>query len=407
MTSTASGTERLIERVLKVNENLAQLKDIDAILDRILYEARKLTCSDAGSIYLVEGPVLRFSYVHNDTLSQGFAGDAAAQYKSFSVPISEESIVGYAAKTGRPVVIDDAYALDDELPYRFNASYDRKSGYRTTSMLTIPLRTFQNRLVGVMQLINAKDPETGASVPFSSESQAVAPLFASNASVAIERGIMTRDMVLRMMKLAELRDPKETGAHVQRVGAYCAEIYQAWAHNRGIARADISKTKDIIRLASMLHDVGKVGIPDRVLKKPGKLDDTEFAIMKWHTVYGARLFIDATSDLDLMCREIALGHHEHWQGGGYPGRIPDLMADEAQLGEPRQGEDIPLAARITALADVYDALCSRRSYKEPWPDEKVLAIIEEDRGKKFDPAIVDVFFEIYDVIKAIREKFKD
>lgn len=393
----------IVLSILKISEEVNQLHDVDAILDKILFEARHLSRADAGSIFLVEQDRLKFGYVHNDTL---FREDEANEnlYADFSLPINDKSIVGHSALTGMPLVIDDAYAIGGSVPYSFNPEYDQKSGYRTTSILTIPLKAFESRLVGVMQLINARD-EHGANVPFSLESQRYVPLFANNASVAIERGIMNRELVLRMMKMAELRDPTETGAHVQRVGAYSAEIYQRWAMRRGVDKKEIKRDKDLIRLASMLHDVGKVGISDSILKKPGKLTDEEFQTMRWHTVFGARLFVNTTSDLDRISRDIALNHHEKWNGSGYPGKIDDLMSSTMPLAQAKRGEAIPLPARITALADVFDALSSRRSYKDAWQDEKIMAIIEAETGKHFDPEVVAAFMEILPVIKAIMKKF--
>jgi response regulator RpfG family c-di-GMP phosphodiesterase len=156
----------------------------------------------------------------------------------------------------------------------------------------------------------------------------------------------------------------------------------------------------------MLHDVGKVGIPDSILKKPAKLNEEEFDIMRFHTVFGARLFVNSTSDLDAMSGEIALNHHEKWEGGGYPGKIADLHC-EAEMGERKRGEEIPLAARITALADVFDALCSRRSYKKEWSDDRILKVVREESGKHFDPEVVDAFLSIFDLITAIRKKFTE
>ncbi len=400
----------LATRLLSQVEALNHHKDVDTILDRVLLLARQITGADAGSIFLVQNDVLRFSYVHNDTLFSKNTTDRAV-YADFSVPIDRSSIVGNVASTGETLVIDDAYALDPDLPYRFNSSYDGRSGYHTRSMLTLPLRSTQDRLVGVMQLINARD-SSGNVVPFDRESASVLPILANNAAIAIERGIMTRELILRMMKMAELRDPTETGAHVQRVGAYSAEIYKRWAQDRvedghGNDADEFRRTADLIRLAAMLHDAGKVGIPDAILKKPGKLDDEEFGRMKWHTVLGARLFLNATSELDVMCRDISLNHHEKWAGGGYPGMIPDLTIDTPIKVSTKTGTDIPLSARITGLADVYDALVSPRCYKEPWPEGKVLDLIHKESGNQFDPDVVRAFMEIHDVILAIRDKYRD
>jgi HD-GYP domain-containing protein (c-di-GMP phosphodiesterase class II) len=405
ITNTNIFSNERILSVLKSTEELNALKDVDAILDKILLESRKIANADAGSIFLVKDNQLEFSYVHNDTL---FSSDKTNSdlYMDMRIPINTSSIVGYVATSGNPLHIDDAYMIDTTKPYQFNPAYDKKSGYHTKSIFTLPLKDFDGNVVGVMQLINSQT-EQGKIVPFSKENRILVPLFAGNASIAIERGKMNRELILRMVKMAELKDPTETGAHVQRVAGYCVEIYTQLAYNRGIDIKTIRKNKDLIRLASMLHDVGKVGITDLILKKPGKLTDDEYSVMKWHTVFGAQLFIHTTSSLDKMACDIALNHHERWGGGGYPGKIDNYNSKTIKMGVSKKGKEIPLEARITALADVYDALSSKRSYKEPWPENKILNIIEKDTGTHFDPEVSEAFFQIHDVILAIREKYKD
>ncbi|MDW7771604.1 MAG: HD domain-containing protein [Desulfobulbaceae bacterium] len=393
-----------VASILKIVDDLNTLKDVDTILDRILTESRRLSHADAGSIFLVRNEELVFSFVQNDSLFDRNKGRAAL-YQNLKVPISHNSIVGHAAMTRKPVIIENAYHLPVGVPYRFNTSFDEEHGYRTISILTLPLLTMENRLVGVMQLINAKDNE-GNINPFSERNQIFVSFFANNAAVTIERGIMNRELILRMMSMAELRDPNETGAHVQRVGAYSAEIYERWALNKGVEECKIKSTRDIIRLAAMLHDVGKVGIPDAILKKPGRLTEEEFDEIKKHTVYGARLFTSITSELDRMSLEIALNHHEKWDGGGYPGCVPEMNEEFNPQAPRKKGEEIPFTARITAVADVYDALCSRRSYKNPLGEEEAYKIIRENSGTHFDPEVVEAFFQITDVLKAIREKFQ-
>lgn len=395
----------IVRDILKVIEELNTLKDVDSILDKVLGEARTMTHADAGSIFLVDDDSLRFSYVHNDTL---FTGPDASKhlYTDYALPINGQSIVGYTAMTGEILNIPDAYELTGDEPFTFNKSFDNETGYSTRSILTIPLRTFQSRIVGVMQLINAKDG-CGVVQPFTNDDIQYAPLFANSASVIIERGMMTREIMLRMMKMAEMRDPMETGAHVQRVGAYSAEIYQQLARKQGVDQLTIKRKKDTLRLAAMLHDVGKVGISDVILKKPGRFEPHEAAIMKWHAVYGGALFANTTSELDQLCKDIALFHHERWDGKGYPGRLPEDLGEVRELCvEQIAGEDIPLAARITSLADVYDALISHRVYKQAWPEEAVLEEIKRGRGTQFDPEVVDAFLDIQDVIRAIRHKFQ-
>ncbi|MFW5735156.1 MAG: HD domain-containing phosphohydrolase [Oceanidesulfovibrio sp.] len=398
-----------LSSIMETIEELNLYEDVDTVLDALLLHARRLAGADAGSIYLVEEGALRFSYVHNDTL---FGSDIrtdkgkAAVYRDDRVAMDESSIVGYVAATGQTLVIDDAYALPPDSPFAFNIAFDHKSGYRTKSILTIPLKSFGGDLLGVMQIINARDDD-GRVTPFGRESMTYIPLFANKCTVILERSMMTRERILRLMKLAELRDPKETGAHVQRVGAYAAEIYRAWAERRKVPSQERKRYGDLIRVAAMLHDVGKVGIADAILKKPGRLDDDEFEAMKMHPIFGAQVFQGASPALDRMCFDIALHHHERYDGAGYPGRIPDVMRAAAPRGEPLAGEDIPLAARIGALADVYDALCSKRVYKDAWPEERVLGILEEQKGAQFDPELVDCFLSIQEVVQAIRMKYQD
>lgn len=409
----------IANRALQTIEELNQLIDIDGILDRILLDVRELASADAGSIYLVDGDQLKFSFVHNDSLFTLDEGNKMV-YAEHSVPMDSSSIVGYAATKGETVVIDDAYALPSGLPYGFNKDFDRATGYRTRSVLTVPLRTLLGKLVGVMQIINAKD-HLGQFTAFSPESRWAVPMLANKAAAAIERGLLTRDQILRMMKMAELRDPAETGAHVQRVGAIAAELYRQWAVNRALAErrerplaenphgmiASIKQKTGLLRLAAMLHDVGKVGVADAILKKPGRLDEREFDVMQRHTVFGARLFVDAESELDRMCYDIALHHHERWDGGGYPGTVVDVTIPGNYRGGPLSGSDIPIAARITAVADVFDALSSKRCYKTAWDEDRVLSILREESGKQFDPEVVDAFFDIYDIILAIQNKFTE
>jgi response regulator RpfG family c-di-GMP phosphodiesterase len=391
--------------IMKKIEELNHLNDIDTILDKILFEARQLSHADAGSIFIMEDDRLRFGYVHNDTLFKEHEVSEAI-YVDYTLPVNDHSIVGYVALTGEPLAIDDAYQIPSDRPFMFNQEYDHKSGYTTRSMLTIPLMTFHGKRVGVMQLINAKNQDNQI-ISFSKESQELVPLFANNAAVAVDRGVMNREMILRMVRMAELRDPTETGTHVQRVGSYAAELYQRWAVKQGADTQEMKRKKDLIRLAAMLHDVGKVGIPDIILKKPEKLSDQEYDLMKWHTVYGGRLFNNQTSLLDAMSLDIALNHHEKWNGKGYPGRIKDIMSDELKMGVPKKAGEIPLSARIVALADVYDALASKRPYKECWSDDQIFETIRNESGKHFDPDLVDTFFEIISVIKAIQNKYRD
>jgi HD-GYP domain-containing protein (c-di-GMP phosphodiesterase class II) len=160
--------------------------------------------------------------------------------------------------------------------------------------------------------------------------------------------------------------------------------------------------------------VGKVAISDTILKKPAPLNFEEFEIMKRHTVRGARLFSNLQSDYDEAAAIIALNHHEKWDGTGYPGHI-DPYTEKPLQGRagpdghplPKRGEEIPLFGRIVAVADVYDALSSRRAYKEPWDEGRILEEMHQLSGKHFDPEIVDAFFSCLDVLRALAKRYPD
>jgi HD-GYP domain-containing protein (c-di-GMP phosphodiesterase class II) len=381
-----------INELLLTTQKLNQIKDIDSLLDRILFETRMFTHADAGSIYTVRNKVLEFSYVHNDTLAKYDPVSNKYIYSYFTIPINQQSIAGYVALTGEPLIIDNVYHLPEEVSYSSNHDFDRISNYRTRSMLTIPLFSSLNEIIGVIQIINAKD-QNDTIIPFKEEDKFYVTFLANSAAVAIERARMTREIILRMNKMAELRDPKETGTHVKRVGAYTVEIYHHWAIKKGISEDEIKRKKDILRIAAMLHDVGKVAISDLILNKTSKLTKDEFEKMKKHTECGANLFADSFSDMDKLSSVIALTHHEKWDGTGYPGKL--------------KGNEIPIEGRIVALADVYDALASKRVYKEPWDEQAVLKYLNQQSGIQFDPEVVTAFLEIYEVIQAIKQRYPD
>lgn len=192
------------------------------------------------------------------------------------------------------------------------------------------------------------------------------------------------DVVHRLARAAEHRD-NETGGHIVRMSHYAVVL------GRGCGMTE--EECDILFHATPMHDVGKLGIPDRILLKPGKLTADEFDIMKQHTVIGANLLSGSQSAVLQMGEVIALTHHEKWDGSGYPNRLA--------------GEDIPLIGRICAIADVFDALSSRRCYKDSWPLEKTLNEIHSLEGKQFDPHLVSLFDELLPAIVEIQQTHTD
>ncbi len=192
------------------------------------------------------------------------------------------------------------------------------------------------------------------------------------------------EVVHRLARAAEHRD-NETGAHILRMAHFALVL--------GRAAGMTEEECDVLFHATPMHDVGKLGIPDRILLKPGKLDHEEFEIMKQHTVIGAQLLSNSHSPVLQMGEVIALTHHEKWDGSGYPNRLA--------------GKDIPLVGRICTIADVFDALSSKRCYKDAWPLDKTLKEIHSLMGKQFDPDLVDLFHELLPVITDIQRTHTD
>ena len=405
-----SEVERLRE-IIRLDTEIATVQDLDILLERILTEARKITNADAGSIYIRDKDDLIFSYVQNDTLQKKLPPGKKLIFSTFRVKINTKSISGYVAATGETLNIPDVYKIDKDAPYSFDSSYDKLSNYKTTSMLTVPLKDTSDQVIGVLQIINKQDCN-GNVVPFNDEDVVISLHFASTASMALQRARLTRALILRMIQMAELRDPKETGSHVNRVAAYSTEIYERWARKNGLSKEEINKKRDVLRMAAMLHDVGKIAISDVILKKPGRFTEEEREIMKAHTYLGARLFIDRQSEFDEVAMIVALTHHENWDGTGYPGHIDietgrPIKTDENGNAIPLKGEEIPIYGRIVAVADVYDALSSKRVYKDAWDEKQVLDELKKLSGKKFDPEIVEIFFEALDVIRSISRRYPD
>ena len=402
-----------LESITSLGIELNQINDLDLLLERILSKARKWVNADAGSIYIREGKKLNFVYTQNDTLQSQLSEGEKQIYSTFTIPLDDKSIAGFVALTGQALNLSNVYSLPPDAPYHFSSEADDVSGYKTHTMLTVPLKTTEGYTLGVLQIINAQD-DNNEVIAFTKDDEKIMYYFAGIAAIAIDRAKLTRSIIMRMIKMTELHDPMETGAHANRVGSYSIEIYEKWAHRRKIPWEEIDEKRDILKMAAMLHDVGKIAISDKILKKPGRLTEEEFEIMKQHTIQGARLFLDKQSKFDEVAGVVALNHHERWDGGGrgYPGHV-EVKTGEPIAGKtssngvakPKKGEEIPLFGRIVALADVYDALSSARCYKKPFDEEKVLRILKEETGRQFDPELVGILLEIFDTIKSIRERY--
>jgi putative two-component system response regulator len=204
--------------------------------------------------------------------------------------------------------------------------------------------------------------------------------------------------ILAMASLAETRD-NDTGNHIRRTQHYVKLLAKRLAGHPKFAAQLPADTIEMLYKSAPLHDIGKVGIPDHILLKPGRLTKEEFEIMKGHAELGFRSILAAETEqgmpLDFLtlAKEIAYGHHEKWDGSGYPQGI--------------KGDAIPLSARLMAVADVYDALISRRVYKDGMSHDQAVAIIRQGRGSHFDPDVVDAFLDVVDEVRAVALRFAD
>jgi putative two-component system response regulator len=231
----------------------------------------------------------------------------------------------------------------------------------------------------------------GRIVPFEREDERLIMALASQAAAAVKNAQLSKelrdahlDTIFRLSVAAEYRD-YDTAGHIRRISDHCARLGSAM----GLDEEEI----DLLRYTSPMHDVGKIGVPDAILLKPGRLTPEERMIMEQHSVIGARILADSDSRVLQASEVVAISHHEKWDGSGYPNRLA--------------GDAIPLPGRIVAVADVFDALSSQRCYKPAFPQEKVLAIMREGRGQHFDPAIVDTFFENLDSHLEIRDLYRE
>lgn len=297
------------------------------------------------------------------------------------IPIAA-GFVGWTVKNGLPVLVDDAY-----LDPRFDRRSDGKTHYRTTSVMTVPLFDSQGKVMGVFQAINKQ----GEQKVFSRQDLERLSLTAVYSAKTVESARLTsavedskeeleatqEELIHVLGDISESRS-HETGDHIQRV----AEISYKLARYYGVPEEEAVR----IRLATPMHDLGKVAIPDAILNKPGRLTEGEFEVMKSHALKGEELLLKSKRDLLRFAAVVAGSHHERWDGCGYPRGL--------------EGDEIPLAGRICAVADVLDALASPRCYKAAWPEEKIREEFIKQRGAQFQPELVDVLVEHWDDIFA-------
>jgi len=358
--------EQLLDIIFHYVSLIASEKDLDRLLLIMADLGRDLILADRCTLWL-------FDKVNHQLWTK-----VAHGVPPLRIP-ADTGFAGYALLNNETILVEDAYT-----DKRFNPAVDLKTGYHTKSVLVIPIQDQNGEIMGTYQAIN-KLTEEGI---FTLKDMHLLTLAASYSGKALESAILNeeieqtqKEIIFTMGEIGESRS-KETGNHVKRV----AEYSKVLALKYGLSPSE----SELIKMASPMHDIGKVSIPDEVLKKPGKLTDEEFEIIKAHSQTGFDLLKNSNRQILQSAAIIAHQHHEKWNGKGYP-----------------QGEEIHIYGRITAIADVFDALASDRCYKKAWELDRVINLFKEERGIQFDPKIVEVFLDSLDEILALKEKYVD
>ncbi len=358
----------LVQKIYEASVALGAIEDVHALLDKVCEICLEMGRCQSVAIYSIEGNAIRFqtSMCANSNLANRMPTSPAA----FLIPKDSTTLAGCCAIGKEVIAIEDMHS-ESRFILEYRAS-EREVEAR--SIVAVPIMDTHNDCLGVMELTNHVN-EDGDIVPFPIQIHEFLKVLASQAGMVLKgvhaarqlRGSWT-ETVLRFVKASESRDP-ETGGHVERIGFFSSMIYE----KLGFGNVDC----DNMKFAAMLHDIGKLAVPDAILKKPGRLTPEERTIMQEHAMAGYNLLAHSDSPMLQMGAVIAATHHEKWDGSGYPQGL--------------KGEEIPLAGRIVALVDVFDALSSKRCYKDAWPIDAVIELIQKESGAHFDPMIVDVF----------------
>lgn len=355
--------------ILSFAAKIAQSKDIDTILFELASMGKSLIVSDRSTVWLIN----KDKNVLWTKIATGL--------ERTEIPINS-GVVGETIRTAKPIISNRPY----ELSY-FNPEVDKKTGYKTKSLLTLPLFNDMDEVIGAFQCINKLSGEG----EFTHEDLELLNLIAGYAQKALINALLSREIektqteiIMLMSEIGESRS-KETGNHVKRVTLISKEL----AKLAGLSEEDVK----LIEAASPMHDIGKVAVADSILNKPAKLTEEEYKIMQTHTTIGYHLLEQSKRPIIKDASIIAHEHHEKYNGKGYPRGL--------------KGEEIHIFGRITAIADVFDALASKRCYKEAWELPKVKKLFEEERGEHFDPSLTDLFLHHFDFFASILEKYKD
>lgn len=369
-------SEQLLKIIFGYVAKMANERNLDKLLMLMADLGKEMITADRCTVWLLDEQ-------RNELWTR-----VAHGVEEIRVPYGS-GLVGMSVQTGKPIYIDDAYQNETyrEVLREGALKVDAMTGYRTKALMVIPFQNNEGKTIGAFQAVNKM---TAAGV-FSEKDLEYLALAASYSGKSLEAAMLAneieetqKEIIFTMGEIGESRS-KETGNHVKRVAEY------SYILARGYGLSD--EEADILKMASPMHDIGKVAIPDSILNKPGKLTDEEFELMKTHTTIGFQLLRKSERHILKSAAIVAHQHHEKWNGRGYPNGLT--------------GENIHIYGRITAIADVFDALGSDRVYKKAWELDRILNLFKEERGEHFDPRLVDVFIDELPQLLLVRDRFSD
>ncbi|MCK5006853.1 MAG: HD domain-containing protein [Spirochaetales bacterium] len=361
--------DELLRTIFDYVGRIADERDIDQLLILLADMGRDLISADRCTVWLL------------NRKTKELWSKVAHGMDRIIIPVTA-GIAGCVAMTGDSLIINDPYSDD-----RFDKDVDKKTGYHTRNILSLPINDGEGKIIGVFQAIN-KMPEPEK---FSEQDLEHLLLAATYTGKALDAAILQeeieatqREIIFTLAETGEMRS-KETGYHVKRV----AEFSRLFAVKYGMNEEEA----ELVKLSAPMHDIGKIAIPDSILLKPGKLTPEEWEIMQSHASLGYEMLKHSDRRLLKSAAIIANEHHEKWNGEGYP--------------NGKKGEDIHIYGRITAMSDVFDALGNERVYKPAWELDRIVKLFKEEKGHQFDPKLVKVFLEGLDDFVKIKETYKD
>jgi HD-GYP domain-containing protein (c-di-GMP phosphodiesterase class II) len=359
----------LLHSIFDYIAKVANERNLDTLLILLADMGRDLITADRCTVWLI------------DKRNKCLWTRAAHGLQRVAIPLAS-GIAGHVAATGQAVIINDPYS-----DQRFDREVDGKTGYRTRSIIALPIQDSRGELMGVFQGIN----KLTAAGSFSCQDQERLLLASVYTGRELEAALLQeelentqKEIIYTLAETGEMRS-KETGSHVKRVAEYSRVLAKCY----GLSQDDV----ELLKLASPLHDLGKIAIPDAILLKPAKLEPHEWKIMQTHAMLGYDMLKHSDRKIFKAAAIVAQEHHEKWNGEGYPNRL--------------KGNDIHIFGRITAVADVFDALGSNRCYKKAWEMDRIVELFKAESGTHFEPDLVNALLSNLDDFIAIRNTYKD